>query len=277
MAVGVIAVGVPLAMLGAWLGWQSAPALPTEAQARQVTSEVLPGAQIAEVIRNPKLFYYEHEGTPDSDPLVRTLIGEDDYLAGSTEVKLAAPLPPSTETEERLHAAGWEVLNSDPDRLVGSKDGLLLYVLPPSDVASRPTPTVEIVRDEPVLAPALSITGLLLGGTLGTLMTRWVHRQAQVATPTVRRLVKDGTVVSSVLLVPATLGVLITPVETYLFASGNVLYPVWDLYTFWGVRGATHLGWVIQSVILAVTLLNFLRSGAVNGRKDRPTAEATAA
>ncbi|XTZ15372.1 hypothetical protein ACQSSU_28755 [Micromonospora echinospora] len=277
MAVGVIAVGVPLAMLGAWLGWQSAPALPTEAQAREVTSEVLPGAQIAEAVRNPKLFYYEHEGTPDSDPLVRTLIGEDDYLAGSIEVKLAAPLPPSTETEERLHAAGWEVLNSDPDRLVGSKDGLLLYVLSPSDVASRPTPTLEIVRDEPVLAPALSITGLLLGGTLGTLMTRWVYRQAQVATPTMRRLVKDGTVLSSVLLVPATLGVLITPGETYLFASGNVPYPVWDLYTFWGVRGATHLGWVIQGVILAVALLNFLRSGAVNGRKDQPTTEATAA
>jgi hypothetical protein len=275
-AVGVVAVGVPAAMLGAWVGWQSAPSLPTEAMAKEVTSEVLPGARIAEVVRIPKLFYYEHAETPDSDPVTRFLIGDDDYLAGSTEVKLASPLPPTTETEERLRAAGWEVLTSDPDRLVSGKDGLLLYVLPASSVDSRPAPTLEIVRDEPVLAPALSITGLLVGGVLGALLARWIHRQARMATPQVRRLANEGAVVSSVLLLPNTLCVLTTPVETHLLGSpGNVPYPPWDLYTFWGVRGATHLGWVIHGVILAVVLFTFLRPGAVSG--NRPIAESTAA
>ncbi|OZV76732.1 hypothetical protein CA850_26300 [Micromonospora echinospora] len=273
-AVGVIAVGVPLAMLGAWLGWQSAPPLPTEEQAREVTGELLPGARIAQVVRIPKLFYYEHEGAPDSNPVVRLLIGDDDYHLGSTEVQLAAPLPPTAETQERLRAAGWKVLaTSGPDGLVGAKDGLLLYVLPASDFASRPAPTLEIVRDEPVLAPALSITGLLVGGLLGSLLTRRIHRRTETTTPEVRQLVNVGAVVSIVLLIPNTLAVLTTPVETYLFASpGESAYPAWGFYTFVGVRGATHLGWMIQAVILAVVLLDFLRRpGAVDGGRDRPT------
>ncbi|XTZ14444.1 hypothetical protein ACQSSU_23560 [Micromonospora echinospora] len=278
VAVGVIAVGAPTAMLGAWVGWQSAPALPTEAQASEVASKILPEARIAEVARNPKLFYYEHEGTSDSNPVTRFLIGEDDYLAGSTEVKLASPLPPTVETEERLRSAGWVTLASGPDGIVGAKDDLLLYVLPASDVDSRPTPAVKIVRDEPVLAPVLSITGLLLGALLGTFLAGWVYRQAHLATPTARQLVKVGAVVSTVLLIPSTLSVLLTPIDVHLLAPpGDAPYPSWDLYMFAGVRGATHLGWLIQAVILVVVLLNFLRHpSAVNGRNNRPTMEATA-
>jgi hypothetical protein len=261
---GVIAVGVPAVMVGAWIGWRSAEPLPTEAQAREIASEVLPGAQIAEVVRDPSLFSYEHEGDPDADPVAMLLIGDDDYRAGSAVVELASPLPPTAATEERLRAAGWEVLSADRDGLVGASNGLLLYVLPASSVDSRPGPRLEIVRAEPVLAPVLAAVGLLGGGALGTLLAWWGRRQMQAAAPMVRRLVGVGSVTGSVMVLPTAVVVLITLVGARLLASpGDAPYPVWDFYMLWGARAATHLGW---AVLAATLLAAFFRPGASVGR-----------
>ncbi|GLY23729.1 hypothetical protein Misp04_34610 [Micromonospora sp. NBRC 101691] len=84
-----------------------------------------------------------------------------------SDVADRCPLPPTTETEGSFRAAaGWKVLaSSGPDGLVGVENGLPLYVLPTSDVDSRPAPTLEIVRDEPVWCsrqrPEIAIVGRL--------------------------------------------------------------------------------------------------------------------
>lgn len=277
-AVGVIAVGVPAAMLGAWLGWRSASPLPTEAQTIAITHDILPGVRLAGVTRNPSLFYYEHERAPEADPVTMFLVGDDDYRAGSTVVELASPLPATTETDERLTAAGWRVLGAGPDGLVASGNGLLLYVLPASSVESRPGPVVEILRDEPVPAPAFGITGLLVGGVLGFLLARWGHRQAQLVPPAVRRLVGAGAAAGSVLLLPTAVAVLIAPVDSHLLTSpGEVPYPSWDFYMFWGVRGITHLGWTVLALVLARLVLGVLRPDAgLVGRRQRPSTAAAA-
>ncbi|MEU8045729.1 hypothetical protein AB0B71_16495 [Micromonospora echinofusca] len=270
--------GVPAAMAGAWIGWRSAEPLPTEAQTREIASELLPGAQVAKVVRDSSLFYYEHEGSPDANAVAMLLVGDDDYRAGSTVVELASPLPSAVETGERLSAAGWEVLSSDRDSLVGAKDGLLLYVLPASSVESRPGPRLEIVRAEPVLASVLAAVGLLVGGALGALLAWWGRRQVQAATPVARSLVWVGSVSGSVMVLPTAVAVLIQLVGAGLLASpGDPPYPVWDFYMFWGVRAATHLGWAMLGATLMVVLATSFRPSTSDRRKHRPVAQSNAA
>jgi hypothetical protein len=225
----------------AWLGWRAAGPLPSDVQARDVVSSLLPGAPVRLGERDDSLFGYSGDG-----PLA-WLLGDDHFGSGHVDVGIGSAT--TGQVQAAMKAAGWRV-DSDPDLGVSARHGDLTALLYQQDQAV----TVELVRSRPGPVRPLELAGWVAGLLLG-----WVAAQRLIAA---RRAAWIVGIASAVVLLPAT--VLTTGQLFYESVLPATITPpaLWGDYASFVVHPLALLGALLGVLALAWT---FRRSAGEAG------------
>ncbi|MEJ3745117.1 hypothetical protein WEI85_17705 [Actinomycetes bacterium KLBMP 9797] len=248
-------------MLGAWVGWRSASPLPTLAQAREITEVVVPDSTIAEVTRHDALFYYENRDDHSFNRARALLIGDDDYTAGSVEVRLTDHLRDVRPVADRLERDGWETNNAAAFGLTARKGNWTLQVV--LETSSDFRSAISFGRTEPGSVFPLALTGWAVGLALGYLLTTRVSALIRKMHIALRTAVYSLAGAGLLLLLPNTL------VVPFIGAYSMVSLPptmtpdaVWSFYMIWGIKGITNLGALMLSMATGTALVGAALSRA---------------
>ncbi|WP_229075009.1 hypothetical protein [Actinoplanes sp. DH11] len=155
------------AMLGAWVGWQRAGDLPTDAEMRSLTAVMTAGAAPLGVERF----------TGDASQPVLLVLGTDEYTPGFVEATLPGGVTDLAPLAGRLEAAGWRTGTIETTEWAGvtgseftAAQGDWRLVVQSGNRARQPTVAVE--RAVPALALVLSALAALVGAALGEGLSR---------------------------------------------------------------------------------------------------------
>lgn len=177
--VWIVAVMVPLTgMLGAWLGWQHAAALPAEAEMLAIVEVLTPGDPPAKLERRDHiagLIYAVDEENP------RFILGADDYGAGYVEADFYVGITKLEPLAHRIEAAGWRtslVRATELDGTAGQEftaaRGDWRLLVQSGNRNQKAMAYVE--RSEPPAALVLSVVFAVLGAGLGRVLSRGARR-----------------------------------------------------------------------------------------------------
>jgi hypothetical protein len=225
--------------VGQWLGWRTAGALPTDAEAEAIARLAL-GGPVPEPERKDELFGYDADGTYGQG-YVRFVLPAD---------PAAASFPwQAKDVRVRLDTAGWSIDktwagdgphdSSDPRRASNERaervDGLLFvadkgewrvrYSAGPGDEAR-----LEIVRLAPVPVFAGGVLGLLLMGGIGWLIGVRAARRATHLGSFAKRCARWLTLASAVGMLPLVALTLSRVGVAHLQVSSPQI-PVWTAFT----------------------------------------------
>jgi hypothetical protein len=248
------------AAVGSWLGWQTAPALPSNDQAVSIAREAIPAYNLVGDMRRDVLFAYEYPGESTSERVWTTVVGTDDYNSGYVGITATADPDVAMTLSTiagNLRTAGWHVEMTDLG--LRATHGPTVVELEPNSNAGEPlqssmgvlNPYLVIERAAPAAALPAAILGWLIGAMIGVLMMRLGTRHLARRSPAIQAAVTAMTITGLILLVPAT-----------ILTTGNLLayaaYPdvaIWDGYLFWMVRGCANFGalWLLAALTLLVT------------------------
>jgi hypothetical protein len=226
----------------AWVGWRAAGPLPSDVQARQLVSSLLPGTAVRLGRRNDSLFGY-----PGGRSLA-WLLGDNHFAGGHVDVGVG----PATTGQVRaaMEAAGWRV-DTDPALGVSARHGDVAALLYQQGDAV----TVELVRSRPGPVRPLELAGWVAGLLLG-----WVAAMRLIAA---RRAAWAVGIVSSVVLLPATV------LTTGQLFSESVLPAtitppgLWGDYASFVIHPLALLGALLGALALALAVR---RSAGMTGQ-----------
>ncbi|MFC5002825.1 hypothetical protein ACFPIJ_33980 [Dactylosporangium cerinum] len=247
-----LVVGAMGAAAGGWSAWLTSPGLPGDAEAKQI---------IGTAMGVP----YDH-GLNRSVGLLGGLVPPESSSPAYVGNAESRDVPGSTTdvVARRLTAAGWKIrpaadppLGSAGPALSASRDGLVIWVrwmdIPASAEPPRTFLSIEIVQDEPALAPAGLTAGWLIGALGG-----WLFAAA-----TIYRIRRQGLVVQvlAALLTTGALALFLLPtLVAYLglWSLGQperYLQPPWAGYVLSPLHWLTLLGLAATTTLIALSLI----------------------
>lgn len=265
---------VAVGAFGGFLGWQTAPPLPGDADAARLAAPALPPAAPARPQRWDFLFgddpYY-------TDPQwMYWVSGTDAYRHGQVFFDVTYPADAPDEAvardvegaRQRMRAAGW-ALTATRNSLTGApsaayRDGWRVEILTTYGLGdSTRVLRIAVTRDTPVAVLPLATVGLLVGGFAGWLVAAAAGRRSRHNGPVWRAsaiVLCGGGVLA---LLPATAMSAVALVLGYLYPHDVV--PLWAGYAFVFFRPLAWLG--------AITTGGAWLATAVPGsRRPRPVA-----
>jgi hypothetical protein len=218
----------------AWLGWRAAGPLPSDDQARQLVSALLPGSPVSLGDRDDSLFGYARGG-----PLA-WLIGANDFTGGSVDVALGTTT--SAQVQAAMRTAGWRV-DTDPGLGVSARRGRVAAQLYQQDDSV----TVDLMRSRPAPVRPLELAGWVAGLLLG-----WPAALRLLAA---RRAARITAVTGAALLLPAT--VLTTGQLFYESVLPPTITPpaLWGDYASLAVHPLALLGATLGAAAVLLTVL----------------------
>ncbi len=235
---------VALGALGGFLGWQSAPPLPGNADAVRIVGPALPpGAAVPAPTRWDFVFGDNPKYT--DPPWVYLLGGTDEYQTGQVFLEVRDPAlgarPAVDEAAARMRAAGWRVVAVPADSwpsAVAYRDGWRVEL----DGAGGESPGLRIAltRTTPGAVRLLTLAGLVLGGFAGWLTVAWAYRRGRRAGPMRRAATIVLCGAGLVALLPATGLSAVALVASLAPAPDPV--PGWIGYVFLLARPLAYLG-----------------------------------
>lgn len=248
---GAVCAAVAVGAFGGFLGWQTAPSLPSDADATMIAQPALPSGATAQPQRWDFLF--------DDDPgytdprWAYWLAGTDAYEHGqvffdvpyAADVSSGAVARDVEEARQRLRAAGWR-LTATRNPATGARpaayrDGWRVEMYPTySRGDSVQVLRIAVTRDAPGAVLPLTTVGLLVGGIAGWLLVAWAYRRGRETGPLRRAaamLLFGGGVLA---LFPATAMSAAALACSYLFPHD--LIPAWSGYAFVFFRALAWLG-----------------------------------
>ncbi|MEV0153931.1 hypothetical protein AB0H57_09355 [Micromonospora sp. NPDC050686] len=240
---------VALGAFGSYLGWQTAPPLPSNAEALRMVEPAVP----PEASAQPQRWDFLFDDNPRfTDPRWLYLVGgTDEYRAGRVFFQFtyghdrpAAQLV--RDADERMRAAGWRPATSDTAGCCPAttlyRDGWLVDVLSEGYLdESHHGLQIAVSRAAPAAVLPLTTAGLLAGGLAGWLVAAWMFRRARASTPA-RRIVTSVVVGTGLFaLLPATALSAVAVVVSYL-GPDHAAAPGWAGYTFILFRPLAYLG-----------------------------------
>jgi hypothetical protein len=224
--------------VGQWLGWRTAGALPTDAEAEAIAGLAV-GGPVPEPERKDEFFGYDADGNYGPG-YVRFVLPAD---------PAAASFPwQAKDVRVRLDTAGWSVdktwagdgpdESSDPKRASTDRaervDGLLFvadkgewrvrYSAGPGDEAR-----LEIVRLAPIAVPAGGALGLLLMAGLGWLVGLRAARRATYLSSFAKRCARWLVLASAVGMLPS-LVLTLTRLVVGLAQLSSPQIPLWTAF-----------------------------------------------
>jgi hypothetical protein len=240
------------ASAGGWSAWLTSPGLPGDAEAKQI---------IGTAMGVP----YDHD-LNRSVGLLGGLVPPDGSSPAYVSNAESRDVPGSTVdvVARRLTAAGWTIRpaadpapGSDEPALSASRDGLVIWVRWMDFPASAEPPgtflSIEIVQDEPALAPAGLVAGWLIGAVGGWLLSA----------ATIYRIRRHGLVVQvlAALLTTGALASFLLPTQVaYLGLLSHsqpegYLQPPWAGYVLSPLHWLTLLGLAGTATLIALSLI----------------------
>lgn len=264
---------VALGAFGGYLGWQTAPPLPSNAAAlRMVEPALLPGTSA-----QPQRWDFIFDNNPEyTDPRWTYMVGgTDEYRSGKVFFQFTYPNDRPTRqmvkgADQRMRAAGWQPAARDlsgccPEAAV-YRDGWLVEVYSEGYLdESHYGLQVALSRTTPGAVLPLTTAGLLAGGVAGWLVAAWVFRRVQELDPTRRAFTVVSLGVGLLALFPATALSAVILVVSY-FAAHLPAEPAWLGYTFMLFRPLAYLG---TAAIVGALLITAVPSA---GDRQRPLA-----
>jgi hypothetical protein len=235
---------VAFAALGGFVGWQTASALPGDADAARLVRAALPPGAALPAAQRWDFVFGDTPGYLDPPWLV-LLAGTDAYTNGQVffDLPYADATMPATsrDARQRLTAAGWT-----PDPATGTvtsvhRDGRRIEIARTYRMGEEdPVLRFAVTRAAPAAVLPLTPGGLLLGALTGWLVTAWAWRRGRDAGPlrsVGRTALFSGGLVA---LSPATLLSVFSLIESVLRPIDPV--PAWGGYTFVFARALAWLG-----------------------------------
>ncbi|MFI7650924.1 hypothetical protein ACIBTZ_33380 [Micromonospora sp. NPDC049460] len=240
---------VALGAFGSYLGWQTAPPLPSNAEVLQMVQPVLP----PEAAAQPQRWDFIFDNNPEySDPRWTYVVGgTDEYRAGKVFFQFTYPhnKPPQqvvAAADERMRAAGWlpaakQTSGCCPETAL-HRDGWLVEVFSEGYLdESHYGLQIAVARTTPAVVLPLTTAGLLAGGLAGWLLAAWVFRRFHESTPARRTLTVVVCGAGLLALFPATALSAVLLVASY-FTPEHPAEPAWVGYTFILFRPLAYLG-----------------------------------
>lgn len=249
---------VALGALGGFLGWRTAPPLPSDAEAvRMARPAFLPGATA-----EPRRWDFVFDDNPKyTDPRWVYLVGgTDEYERG--KVFFTFTYPSSTPARavvdgarQRMRAAGWQPGPTDPSGCCPyaalRRAGWLVEIADEGYVdESHHELEVAVTRATPDAVPLWSGAGLLLGAVAGWPVMVWAIRRTRTSGPVRRAVATVLSGVAALALLPATAMSAAALVGGFLPVPGPEDAPAWVGYTFILFRPLAYLGTLIAVGVL---------------------------
>jgi hypothetical protein len=248
---------------GAYLGWQSSPALPTDAEATHMVQPAFVPGTSAQPQRWDLIF--DQSPTWTDPRWVSDVLGVEEYVRGQVFFEFALPNEqPATNVvlsaRERMQAAGWLLVEQD---LSGCcplttlhRDGWLVEVasdgyLDDSHYAFR----VALSRAAPEQVRQLAAIGLLSGGLAGVLLAvvaMWLYRRRWLASAW-QFVPAASLALGFAAAFPATALSSLALVATYVMPQDPLQAPAWAGYTLFFFRPLAGIGFTC--VLLGLVLL----------------------
>ena len=240
---------VSLGAFGSYLGWQTAPRLPSDAEVLRMLQPALPPGASAQ----PQRWDFIFDDNPQyTDPRWIYLVGgTDDYQAGKVFFQFAYPNDQRAQqvvagVDEEMRTAGWQPVAKQmsgccPETAL-HRDGWLVEAFSEGYLdESHYGLQIAVSRTTPAAVLPLTTAGLLAGGLAGWLIAAWVFRRIRGFSAT-RRAV-TGLVFGAGLLaiLPATALSALALIASYL-APDHPAAPAWLGYTFILFRPLAYLG-----------------------------------
>lgn len=247
---GVLGGAMAMSALGGFLGWQTAPALPSDADARAIVAPALPPATSAQPQRFDVLF--------DTEPGAANswLVGSLDYTNGSVAFDVAGVTDDAiAQTLTRLRAAGWQPTGAREDYsrlpLAYYRDGWrIAFQIRIGPGEHRSITQVALTRDTPFAAKALTTVGLPVGALIGWLLVAAAWRRTRATGPGWLAAVIVTYGIGMLAHFPAALINAYAIVQTY--RHPHELYPPWIGYTVTYVR---TLAWLAVLLLVSAAVL----------------------
>jgi hypothetical protein len=259
---------IAVAALGGFLGWQTAPALPSDAEAARLAQPALiPGRET-----HPQRWDFVYDDYPfyTDPPWSFWLLGTDEYEAGRVYFDVQYPSGAEAAVQadvasarQRLRDAGWRLSAN-----AAHSDGHRIEIIATYGMGeSAPLVRVSVMRDRPAAVLPLTTAGLIVGALTGWLLAAAAWRRGLSLTPWRRAatILLYGAGVLAIL--PATTMSAAAVAFTYLHADEVV--PAWAGYTFIGLRA---LAWAGLSLLLAARLTTLRHPESSQRQPDTPLA-----
>ncbi|WP_091640590.1 hypothetical protein [Micromonospora pallida] len=240
---------VALGAFGGYLGWQTAPPLPSNAEVLRMVEPALPPGASAQ----PQRWDFIFDDNPEyTDPRWAYLVGgTDEYPAGKVFFQFTYPYdkPPQqvvAGADKQLRAAGWQPADRQmsgccPETAL-HRNGWLVEVFSEGHLdESHYGLQIAVARTTPAAVLPLTTAGLLAGGLAGWLVAAWAFRHIQESSPARRALVVAVFGAGLLALLPATALSTLTLTASY-FTSHHPTEPAWVGYTFIFFRPLAYLG-----------------------------------
>jgi hypothetical protein len=242
-ACGAACTAVAVAALGGFLGWQTAPPLPSDVDAAHVAQPALrAGSPVP-----PQRWDFVFDDNPNYlDPRwAYWLGGTDAYEHGQVFFDLAYPSDTPDQAiaddveraRQRMRAAGWRLTAATKNPVTGGQPaayrrGWRVEIYPTSAGLGDSTQVmrVAVTRDAPAAVLPLTTVGLVVGGLVGWLLMAWTCRRGRAIGPWRRVVAVVGFACGVIALLPATVMSAIAIASSYLFPHD--LVPAWAGYTF---------------------------------------------
>jgi hypothetical protein len=257
-------VGLGGAAFGQWIGWQTASALPTDAEAEAIARLAL-GGPVPEPDRRDEIYGMDGTGRYGSGRVRFTVPAEPASAAYPWQVK---------DVRVRLSTAGWTVdktwagdgpyESSREARRAGAQrservDGLqfvadkgdwrVTFTVGPGDEAH-----LDIVRAAPLWVPVGGLAGGLLGVAVGWLVARWAVRRWRGIAVVPRRTAVVLAVAGAIGLLPAVAVTLVRAAVGYAQLSRPQV-PLWTGVAEPGLRPLAALAALALFAALATVAI----------------------
>jgi hypothetical protein len=262
-----VCTAVAVAALGGFLGWQTAPALPSDAEAtRLALPALIPGRDT-----HPQRWDFVFSGDPlDVDsPSSFWLHGTDEYEAGRVYFDIWYPGGAEATTaadvaaaRQRLRDAGWRLSANAAHR-----DGHRIEIVATYGTGtSTPVMRVSVMRNRPAAVLPLTTAGLVAGALTGWLLVAAAWRRTLRVAPSRRDTTKLLYTVGVLAILPATTMSAAALTLSYLHTDEAV--PAWVGYTFTGWHA---LAWAGLLLLLTAWLTTLRKPEGSQRQTDRPS------
>lgn len=246
---------------GGWLGWQGAAPLVTLEQGMAVAVQAVPDLDAVDAMRTDGVWSYHISGANPPDALDLTGDSPD---GGYVEVDFDGAMTADrlVQISTRLRGAGWTVHSDERHRSVSARKGdvLIRYysgtpAMPPTWDTPDGAVVVEVDRAQPARVVPITISGGLVGLTLGAAGSVFLVSQVRRRSPRIRRRATAIGLVSLAALVPGTVLTLLRVIPAGLTSTDSVPpQPSWGYFVSFGVKPISILGVLGLATTAALTL-----------------------